>query len=439
MLQLFATALARVTQRWVPDAYLFAIVLTLVVFAAGVVGEGQSPVQMTDYWGDGMWNLLTFSMQVMFTLVSGHIVALAPSVQRGLARIALLAHTPGQAIVLVTLVAMAANYINWGFGLIAAALFARVVASNVRGVHYPLLVASAYSGNVIWHAGLSGSIPLKLASPDDPTLAALTGGELVPLTATIFNPETLLLVIAVIITVASVNYLMQPPAAEVIEIASAAPAPHSHLAPASLTPAQQLEHAQWPALALALLGGFYLARQLWLGQPFGLNSMNLAFLVLGIVLHRTPAGYLQALNASISCGSGILLQYPLYAGIMGMMISSGLAASMSSWFVALATPETLPLWTFLSAGLVNLFVPSGGGQWALQAPIVIPAAAALQVPLAEVAMAVAWGDAWTNMIQPFWTIPLLAVARLNLRDIMGYLIVILLASGVVIALAMLIR
>jgi short-chain fatty acids transporter len=382
--------------------------------------------------------LLTFSMQVMFTLVSGHIVALAPSVQRGLARIALLARSPGQAIILVTLVGMAASYINWGFGLIAAALFARAVASNVKGVHYPLLVASAYSGNVIWHAGLSGSIPLKLASPDDPTLAAIMGGEIVPLSATIFTPHTMLLVLVVVVTVASVNYLMQPPPEQRIELSTSneitTPAPSLQIS--SLTPAQQLEHSQWPALALGLLAGFYLSRQLWLGSGFGLNSMNLAFLTAGILLHRTPAAYLKALNESISCGAGILLQYPLYAGIMGMMVSSGLAASLSNWFVSLSSTETFPVWTFFSAGLVNLFVPSGGGQWALQAPIVIPAAAQLNVPLAEAAMAVAWGDAWTNLIQPFWTIPLLAVARLSLRDVMGYLIIAMLASGTVISAAL---
>jgi len=238
--------------------------------------------------------------------------------------------------------------------------------------------------------------------------------------------------------VASVNYLMQPPPEQRIELSTSneitTPAPSLQIS--SLTPAQQLEHSQWPALALGLLAGFYLSRQLWLGSGFGLNSMNLAFLTAGILLHRTPAAYLKALNESISCGAGILLQYPLYAGIMGMMVSSGLAASLSNWFVSLSSTETFPVWTFFSAGLVNLFVPSGGGQWALQAPIVIPAAAQLNVPLAEAAMAVAWGDAWTNLIQPFWTIPLLAVARLSLRDVMGYLIIAMLASGTVISVAL---
>ena len=138
------------------------------------------------------------------------------------------------------------------------------------------------------------------------------------------------------------------------------------------------------------------------------------------------------MRGAVDTSSGIILQFPLYAGLMGMMVDSGLAISMSQWFVEISTKQSFPVITFLSAGIVNFFVPSGGGQWAVQAPIVVPAANQLGVPISQAAMAVAWGDAWTNMIQPFWALPLLALSGLKLRQIMGYCIVILIWSGVLI-------
>jgi short-chain fatty acids transporter len=172
------------------------------------------------------------------------------------------------------------------------------------------------------------------------------------------------------------------------------------------------------------------------GGKVGLNTVNFIFLVMGLLLHRSPASYLTAVNESVKGLSSIVIQFPLYAGIMGMMVQSGLAVSMSEWFISISTADTLTLFTFLSAGIVNFFVPSGGGQWAIQAPIVIPAAQSLGVPLNHAAMAVALGDAWTNMVQPFWALPLLGIAQLGIKDIMGYCTVALLWSGLVLCLGM---
>jgi len=166
--------------------------------------------------------------------------------------------------------------------------------------------------------------------------------------------------------------------------------------------------------------------------------MNFTFLFLGILLHKTPRRYLHSLNNAVKGSAGIILQFPFYSGIMGMMIASGLAATISGWFVSISSESTLPFFAFLSAGLVNIFVPSGGGQWAVQGPIMIPASIELGTPLAKTAMAVAWGDAWTNMIQPFWALPALGIAGLGARDIMGYCLVALLYSGLVLGLTLLI-
>ncbi len=203
-----------------------------------------------------------------------------------------------------------------------------------------------------------------------------------------------------------------------------------------MTPAERLENSMIISLLLGILGFAYIILYFVNGGKLGLNSVNLIFLFAGILLHKTPANYLRALNDAIRNTGGIVLQFPLYAGIMGMMVHSGLAGSISQWFVAISTPTTFPFFTFLSAGIVNFFVPSGGGQWAVQGPIVMPAAEALGVPLGKAAMAIAWGDAWTNMVQPFWALPLLGIAGLSIRDIMGYCVVALLWSGLIISLVL---
>ncbi len=439
MIQSLANFFTRIMQRWLPDAFLFAIILTFVVLIGGVAVEQNSPNQMVGFWGDGVWNLLTFSMQALLTLVTGHVLAQTALVKRGLRFIGGLASTPGQAIVLMTVIALICGWINWGFGLIASGLFARELAQRVKGVHYPLLVAAAYSGMLIWHAGLSGTIPLKIAVADGDTLAELMGGRTIPVSETIFSTPVLMISALLLLTVPIVFRLMMPAAADVTEIHAAAKieVKVKPLLSGNMTPAEKLENSMVLSLLLGGMGLYYLVGYFMAGGKLGLNSLNLIFLVLGLLLQKTPANYLGALDNAIRSTSGIVLQFPLYAGIMGMMVNSGLAVSISEWFVDISTADTFCLFTFLSAGIVNFFVPSGGGQWAVQAPIVMPAAESLGVPLNHAAMAVAFGDAWTNMVQPFWALPLLGIAGLGIKDIMGYCTVVLLWSGVVMGLGML--
>ncbi len=439
MIQSLANFFTRIMQRWLPDAFLIAVILTFVVLIGGVVAEDKSLNQMVDYWGGGIWNLLTFAMQVILTLVTGAVLAQSPLVHGALRSVAGKAHTPEQAIMLMTVISLLCCWINWGFGLIASALFAREMAQRVRGVHYPLLVAAAYSGMLIWHAGLSGSIPLKIAVADGDIISQLMGGQSIPVSETIFSGPVLVISVVLLVTMPLVYRLMIPVADQISEI----PDTQTMSVPVTIsmwegmTPAERLENSMLISLLLGGLGAYYLFGYFLGGGKLGLNILNMIFLVLGIFLQKTPANYLRALNEAIRSTSGIVLQFPLYAGIMGMMVESGLAVSVSQWFVGISTVNTFPLFTFLSAGLVNIFVPSGGGQWAVQAPIVIPAAQSLGVPLNQAAMAVAFGDAWTNMLQPFWALPLLGIAGLGIKDIMGYCTVALLWSGVVIGLGIL--
>ena len=438
MIKSLAASFSKIVRRWLPDAFLFAVILTFIVFLFGIVFQKQAPIDMVKFWGQGFWKLLAFAMQMVLVLVTGHTLAKTRMVQSVLKAISSLAHTPSQAIMVTTFIALVACWINWGFGLIVGALLAKQMAKKIKGIHYGLLVASAYSGFIIWHAGLSGSIPLKVAQVSKNFMSEITGGAVVPVGETIFAWQNLLICVILLISLPVINMMMMPDADEIVEIDPSLLDIPGESSPdkQAMTPAEKLENRVIISMLLGLFGFSYIVYYFVNGGTLGLNSVNMIFLFAGIVLHGTPANFLRATNEAIKNTAGIVLQFPLYAGIMGMMVHSGLASSISQWFVQVSTVTTFPFFTFLSAGIVNFFVPSGGGQWAVQGPIVMPAAKALGVPLGKAAMAIAWGDAWTNMIQPFWALPLLGIAGLGIRDIMGYCVVALLWGGFVISLVL---
>ncbi len=428
MIRRLAGFFTSLVQKYLPDAYLFAIFLTFIVLVFGIVGEGQSPLQMVNYWGDGVWKLMTFAMQMVLILVTGHTLAKTKLIHSFLVKLAGLPKNPTQAIMAVTFVALIGCWLNWGFGLIIGGLFAQQVAKKVKRVHYGLLIASAYSGFLIWHAGLSGSIPLKIASADG-FMAKIMDGQSIPVSETIFSPLSLIIVLTLLISLPVLNSLMSPKSEDVVEFNPPAEEKEEEFVPKTFS--DRLENSKIITGLTFLLGATYIVSHFVKGGGMGLNIVNLIFLTLGILLHGTPRKFLKAFNEAIRGTGGIVLQFPFYAGIMGMMVGSGLAASMSNFFVEISTANTFPLFTYFSAGIVNFFVPSGGGQWAVQGPIVIPAAKALGVPLSKAAMAIAWGDAWTNMVQPFWALPLLGIAGLGVRDIMGYCVVTFLWTGII--------
>ena len=439
MIRGIAAFFTRIVRRWLPDAFLFAAILTFIVFVFGMLFEGQTPVSMVKYWGEGFWKLLAFAMQMVLVLVTGHTLARTKLVENFLKSIASVAKTPAQAIMVTTFVALVACWVNWGFGLIVGALLAREMVQKVKGIHYGLLVASAYTGFIIWHAGLSGSIPLKVADAQG-FMAKITGGMQIPVSETIFAWQNLLICVILLATLPVINMMMIPKPEDVVEADPALFVDENVEVPqkprSEMTPAEKLENSMVISMLLGAMGFGYIIYYFASGGKLGLNSVNLIFLFGGIVLHKTPANYLRVMNDAIKNTGGIVLQFPLYAGIMGMMVHSGLAGSISQWFVEVSTPTTFPFFTYLSAGIVNFFVPSGGGQWAVQGPIIMPAAQALGVPLGKAAMAISWGDAWTNMIQPFWALPLLGIAGLTIRDIMGYCTVAFIWGGIVTSLVL---
>jgi len=434
----------RMVQRFLPDAFLFAVLLTFLVLAAGIIFTNNSPLEMVEHWGSGFWGLLEFAMQMSLIVVTGYILANTPVVKRLLKKISSLAKTPGQAIILVTIVALIACLINYGFGLVVGALLAIQVAKSVPKVDYRLLMASAYSGFLVWHGGLSGSIPLTVAT-EGHFLEEQMG--VMPVTETLFSPANLFILLVICITLPILNwYLLKtrspldytPAPSHIIEEEAEEEKKNENIKESRVTPAERLENSQVISLLIGILGMcFVVYHFVQNGFDLNLNIVNFTMLFLGILLHRTPRNFLNSTTDAVKNAGAIIIQFPFYAGIMGMMDSSGMSQAISEWFVGMATAETLPWFSFIAAGIMNFFIPSGGGQWAIQGPIMIPAAAALDADTAKTIMGVAWGDAWTNMIQPFWALPLLAIAGLKIKDIMGFCMIILLFSFIPISIGLL--
>lgn len=424
--------LTRIFDRYLPDPLVIVIVLTIMIMIACVVFRGDAPTDMLGYWMDGFWSLHGFAMQMVLILVAGFVVATTPLFKLLMIRIADAARTPGRAIVIVTLVSLMASWLNWGIGLVVGAVLARELARRVPSVDYRLLIASAYSGFLIWHAGLSGSIPLSLATSGH-FLEDSVG--LIPTSETLFSSLNIGLVVAMFIALPLTNYLMMKhsdpiPFTDFTDETKPIKANVSR-------PAERLEHSVWPALLISVMGIAAVALYAVKGGGLNLNVIIFALIFVGIGLHKNLSNFLEQINEAVKGASGIIIQFPFYAGLMGIMAQSGLASDLAQVFVNISTAATLPVWSFLSAGLINMLVPSGGGQWAVQGPIVMEAAQALNADTSRVAMAFAWGDSWTNMLQPFWALPALAIAGLKARDIMGYCSVVLVVSGAIISLALL--
>ncbi|NLU23631.1 MAG: short-chain fatty acid transporter [Clostridiales bacterium] len=447
MFKKFTNGCVRVVNRWLPDPFLFAVILSIVVFIAGMIATKQGPIPMLSAWGGskGFWGLLSFSMQMALVLVLGSAMASSKPCKKALRGLAGMAHTNMQAIVITTFVSTICCWLNWGFGLIAGALLAKEVAKRVPSVDYPRRIASAYSGFGIWHAGLSGSIPLQLnggytvfaGTAQEATFQALT-------TQTIFHPMNLIMVGVILVAMPFVNYAMHPTKENTICVDPALLVDETEKEYEVKSPADKMEHSRILWVILVVAGFAYIVYYFYgvvkagknIAGALDLNIVNFLFMFLGILLHGDLRRYVDAIGEAASGAAGILLQFPFYAGIMGMMTAANasgvsLASVISDFFVSISNSVTFPMLTFLSAGIVNFFVPSGGGQWAVQGPIVMPAAQAMGIEPGRAAMAIAWGDQWTNMIQPFWALPALGVAKLSAKDIMGYLVIVTLFVGVV--------
>ncbi|WLR52633.1 TIGR00366 family protein [Bacillus tianshenii] len=427
---------AKVAERWLPDAFIFAVLLTVITYLGGVFVTDSGPYDMMMHWGEGFWGLLTFTAQIVTTFIMSYALALTKPVSKGLEKIAGLCKTANSAIVIVTFTAAFASLISWAFGLVVAGIMAKLVGRKVHDVDYRILVAAGYSGFLLWEGGISSS-PALFVATEGHNFQDMVG--VLPTSETLFSILNIVIVCLIFFTLPFVMKFIQPKNKA-----------DRFLVDPELLKDEELEESKAEkkrnyindkmdrSRLIPIIGGLfglaYLGNHFYFnGFSLDLNTVNLLFLTFALLLY----GNVKELGNGLKKASGSVgqfaLQYPFYAGIMGMMSASGLALWLSNFFASVSTPDTLPLLTFFSSGFLNMFVPSGGGQWAIQAPIFLPTALEMGVDPAKIVMAVAWGDAWTNMIQPFWAIPLLAIAGLKIRDIMGFTMITLLYTGVIIS------
>ncbi|MEM6991697.1 MAG: TIGR00366 family protein [Myxococcota bacterium] len=420
--------------RLVPDPLVIAIVLTALVFV-GALGSGRGAVDVLGDWGGGkgLWALLKFTMQMCTMLVLGGALAAAPGVRRAIAAAAGAARSPRGLVGLTAAASIALALLNWSLCVVGGALFARIAGSVAkrRGwtVHYPLLCAAGYSGMMVWHGGLSGSAPLKSTTAADmaevlgETLASQAG--VVPLSESVFGSLNLLVSLGLLVLGPLLFMALTPAQGDDPEASAAPDDPPPEASPLEAPSAEgRLErfersgvHVWLLASATAAALALSLSRSGVAGLDF--NTVNLALWCLALLAHGRLDRFVAACEGAISGCTGIVIQFPLYAGIMGVMAGSGLSTALSKLFVA-AGQGAFTTVAFLAAGLLNLFVPSGGGQWAVQGPILVQGALELGLPVSDVLMAMAYGDQWTNMLQPFWALPLLAITGVRARDIVGY-------------------
>lgn len=446
MVQRIGAYLTKVSCKYMPDPFIFAILLSILVFIGGITLANQTPFQMILHWKGGFWNLLTFAMQMSLIIVLGFAVASSQIVNRWLQALANTAKNSRQAVFMVALVATIGGMISWGFGLVLGALFAKEMGKSgyLRGIkmHYPLLGAAAYLSMLVWHAGLSGSAPLLVATPGHVMEASI---GIIPIAKTLFNPMNLFVIVAQLIFVPLFAYLVHPKkdnellsiddcltpdevADTVVKETKEQCLTQDDIAYGK-TIANRLDNSRILTWIIGISGMIFIGHHFATkGFDLNLNILNGIFLFVGMLLHKTPMNYVRAISEGVKGVGGVLLQFPFYAGMMGMMAGSGLIAIIAGWFVAISTAYTYPLFTFLSAAIVNLFIPSGGGQWVVQGPIMIEAANALGVSHPQTIMALAYGDQFTNMVQPFWAIALLGITGLKARQIIGYTATIMLMS-----------
>jgi short-chain fatty acids transporter len=437
----FASRVEKVFKSVLPTPFTIAVILTFFTFLLALfiteskVGENHF-LQLLQFWEKGVWHppLLVFAMQMMLMLVLGHTLALSKPISNLIEKGTKYCNNTANAATIICFFTLLVSFFNWGLGLIFGAIFDRKVGeyASKKGIllNYPLIGAAGYSGLMVWHGGISGSAPIKIAEEGHflvDKIGVISQAE------TVFSTMNISISIVLLITLPLLMYYLgKKNKGKTLNLSTSEQSETT-----TISGAEKLDHSRIMAFlfgGIILFYAFYKAFILPETISFKVinpNYINLVLLGLAIVMHKSFFNFLKAVNSAIGGASGILIQFPLYFGIMGIMNHSGLVQIMSDFFVDISNETTFPIFTFISAGIVNVFVPSGGGQWAVQGPIIVEAATKLGVSIPKSVMALAYGDQLTNMLQPFWALPLLGITGLKAKEILPYTLILLLAGIVI--------
>lgn len=451
----FSERFVATAKKILPSPFTIAILLTIVTIVLALLltepkNHSQTHLmEVLGFWENGFFAFLQFAMQMVLILILGHVLALTKPVNRLIDGSLKYCDSTAKAAFTVTLLTLIMAMLNWGLGLIFGAVFARKVAEYCQRkkipLNYPLIGAAGYSGLMVWHGGLSGSAPLAVANKADDIVGLATA---IPMNETVLSNMNIVASIALLVIIPLAMYWMgKRSTPQKIVLPKALKKAKTEKA----TGAERLDHL--PILAI-FTGGvmvficLYKAVSIIQKEVAAQSGMVLSFLTLnwiifflfgiGILFHGSFRRFKDAVDLAIGGASGIIIQFPLYAGIMGIMSQSGLINLFSDFFIGISNQVTFPLFTLISAGVVNFFVPSGGGQWGVQGPIIIQAANEIGVPLGKSIMALAYGDQLTNMMQPFWALPLLGITGLKAKDILPYSLFLMLVGLIIFSIILLI-
>lgn len=429
--------------RWLlPNPFTIAILLTLFAVILALLlttGDPNSTlphaIQVVQFWEKGFWDLLTFTSQMMLILVLGHALALSPLFDKMMDKIAHYCNSSAKAASFVAIITIFFGFLNWGFALILGALLTRKIGERAKqsniAINYPLVGAAGYLGLLVWHGGLSGSATLKVAEANHFLVDQM--GQ-IAVSETIFSNLNIIVSILLLLIIPALFFLLGKKGGTYDNLPDKWERPSSD-PNAHLIGAEHLDHAQWFGKAFGIIillqAGYllFIKPDTMSLNALNLNLINFILFGLGLCCFENIVSYLHALEEAIIGSVGILVQFPLYAGIAGIIQYSGLIHVFSDFIVSVATPTTYPLFTLLSAAMVNIFVPSGGGQWAVQGPILVEAAQSLNASIPTGIMAFAYGDQLTNMLQPFWALPLLGITKLKAYEIVPYTLITMFVAG----------
>ncbi|MBK8169982.1 MAG: short-chain fatty acid transporter [Sandaracinaceae bacterium] len=437
-LERVAAAFTRWAERTIPDAFVFALIGTVIVVVAASVRPEVRTLDVVEIWGKGFWELLPFTLQMALVVITGYVLATTRPVHRLIERLASIPKGARTAVAFVAFIAMVSSWFNWGFGLMFSAMLAKEVARRVQAADYRALAASAFLGlGSVWAQGLSGSAALQMATPSalQPAIRTIIEGDgqvphgVIPLTHTIFLWQSLVSVFVEILVVTLVVYFAAPTGMRAKNAAAlgisldADVAVHEEQVQAK-TKGEWLEYSPILSVLVVVLATTYLARYFWKSEnglaSITLDTINLAFLTVGIALHGTPHRLMKSVREATPAVWGIILQFPFYAGIAAVVSKTHLNEMIASWFVQLSNRETFPALTAMYSALLGVFVPSGGSKWVIEAPYVMQAAHELHVHLGWTVAVYDLGEALANLVQPFWMLPVLGLFRLRARDVMGF-------------------
>jgi len=417
-------ALADWSQRWFPDAFIFALIGVAIVFLAGLL-TGSPARDLVKYFGDGFWSLIPLTMQMAIIIVGGYVVASSPPVHALILRLARIPRTPRGAVVLVALFSMLTSLISWGFSLVISGLLVRAIVRNIPRVDYRAIGAAGYLGlGTVWALGLSSSPALMMATRGSIPAPLFAISGVIPLSQTIYSWPSLLTVAIIIAASTIVAFLSMPRSssktAETFGVTEGFETPK--LEPRS-TPAEWLEYAPVLSWGIGILGIAYLTQVIatrGIVAAVDLNTFNMLFIMAGLLLHGRPRSFVRAVNSAVPATAGVLIQFPFYGGIFGIVTMSHISSLLAGFFVDISTHGTFPILVAIYSAFLGIFVPSAGSKWIIEAPYVLQAAKDLQVNMGWVVQIYNTAESLPNLINPFFMLPILGILKIRARDLVGY-------------------